>query len=62
MAAVVAGGHLGDKAVKVRGLPRDVGRRVRLARLPVLGVEAFAVRMAEVYHLFLRDLGEVPHA
>ena len=41
-------------------LPWDVGRRDRRTRPPVLDVEAFADRVAEVLGPFLRDLGEVP--
>ena len=62
VAAVVAEGDLGEEAVGGGGLPRDVGRRVRRARLPVHGLQAFADRVAEVLCPFLRDLREVPHA
>ena len=62
VAAVVAEGNLGEEAVGGGWLPRDVGRRVRRARLPVHGLQAFADRVAEVLCPFLRDLGEVPHA
>ena len=62
MAAVVAEGDLGEEAVGGGRLPRDVRRRVRCARPPVLGVEAFVDRVAEVLRPCLRDLAEVPHA
>ena len=55
MGAVVA------EAMGGRGLPRDVGRKVRRPRSPVLGVEPLADRVAEVLRPLLRDLGEVPH-
>ena len=43
------------------GLPQDLGRRIRRTTPPVLRVEAFGNRVAEVVRPFLRDLGEVPH-
>ena len=61
MAAVVAEGDLREEAVGGRGLPRDVGRRVRRPGSPVLGLEPLADRVAEVLRPLLRDLGEVPH-
>ena len=61
MVAVVAEGDLREDAVGGRGLPRDVGYRVRRPRSPVLGVEPLADRVAEVLRPLLRDLREVPH-
>ena len=62
VAAVVAEGDLGEEAVGCGGLRRNVGRWVRRARAPVLRVEAFTDRVADVLCLLIRELGEKPHA
>ena len=66
VAAVVADGDLGDEGGSGGGgggRPaagrRTLGPR---SRAPVLGVEPFADRMAEVLRPLLRDLGEILHA
>ena len=60
--AVVAAGDLSEEAVGGRGLPRDVGRWVRVAGPLVLGVSTRADCVEEVFSALLRDLGEVPLA